>query len=632
VGILKRMKDSVTLDWLFPVDNGGSPITEYEIEIWDKVTDLWKFHGSTPAADIGPHCACPHTLASTNYSVTGLKQDHQYLFRVYAKNAIGRSKPAETSTLAAPKKPEVVPSAPRGPVNIRDVTSQSCTMSWSTPADLGNSPLLGYNIEARNVKSQEWHHRGFSRGYKNTYTVEGLVDGQTYEFRISAENMIGISPPLYSETCVMARSNLNLPLRPPGTLQVSGITHESVTLQWLAQMDGPPISAYIVERREVHQSTWVTIARLPSTETRFVASSLKEGMEYYFCVVAENSDGQSEPLVTERRMRPTKPPGVPGKPGPLKFIAKSPNSVTIGWTAPTDDGGRPITGYLIQYSLFRMTEHTCHTHILEPHDPHISDWMLAGSVDAQTLQYTVRNMQEGSGYYLRVVPLNEVGAGVAIELNAHIVPRKPSGPPSKLPGRLEVVEVTNREVKLSWKSAIDEGGAPVTGYVIQKRDTKRDAWLDIATIDDPSITTITVSHVIEGESYHFQIMAVNKEGRGEPTQSQMVTVENPYNAPKPPKTVKVLNVSSTTVQLSWDPPADDTPITAYFIEKQDTSKNVWIKVARVTPNTLSYDAHHVISGHEYFFRVSAENDFGKSDPCVTNIAVRAISPNGSLDR
>ena len=33
-------------------------------------------------------------------------------------------------------------------------------------------------------------------------------------------------------------------------------------------------------------------------------------MEYYFCVVAENSDGQSEPLVTEKRMRPTKPPGM----------------------------------------------------------------------------------------------------------------------------------------------------------------------------------------------------------------------------------------------------------------------------------------------------------------------------------
>lgn len=106
VGILKKMRDSVTLDWLFPVDNGGSPITEYQIEIWDNSVSEWTSYGSAPAADVGPNCACPHTLASYTYAVTGLVQDHQYLFRVYAKNAIGRSKPAETSSLAAPKKPE----------------------------------------------------------------------------------------------------------------------------------------------------------------------------------------------------------------------------------------------------------------------------------------------------------------------------------------------------------------------------------------------------------------------------------------------------------------------------------------------------------------------------------------------
>ena len=90
------------------------------------------------------------------------------------------------------------------------------------------------------------------------------------------------------------------------------------------------------------------------------------------------------------------------------------------------------------------------------------------------------------------------------------------------------MNTTILQVKLSWRSAIDEGGAPVTGYVVQRRDTKRDAWLDVATVEDPKETTLTVSQVIEGESYHFQVMAVNKEGRGEPTQSQMVTVENPY--------------------------------------------------------------------------------------------------------
>ena len=56
--------------------------------------------------------------------------------------------------------------------------------------------------------------------------------------------------------------------------------------------------------------------------------------------------------------------------------------------------------------------------------------------------------------------------------------------------------------------------------------------------------------------------------------------------------------------------------------------NCFFQVARVTSDIQRYDAHHVISGHEYYFRVSAENDFGKSDPCVTNTAVRAISPTG----
>ena len=46
---------------------------------------------------------------------------------------------------------------------------------------------------------------------------------------------------------------------------------------------------------------------------------IQEGVEYYFSVLAENSDGQSEPLITEKRIRPMKPPGVllPGHPTKL---------------------------------------------------------------------------------------------------------------------------------------------------------------------------------------------------------------------------------------------------------------------------------------------------------------------------
>ena len=42
------------------------------------------------------------------------------------------------------------------------------------------------------------------------------------------------------------------------------------------------------------------------------------------------------------------------------------------------------------------------------------------------------------------------GSGVPVDLEAYIVPRKPSGPPSKLPGKLDVLEVTNREVVIHF--------------------------------------------------------------------------------------------------------------------------------------------------------------------------------------
>jgi len=90
------MRNCVVLDWLFPVDNGGSPILEYEIQVKDAMTGEWSTCGRTPAVDIGPHCACPHTLATTTFTVTNL-QTYQYLFRVFAINAIGRSLGAETS-------------------------------------------------------------------------------------------------------------------------------------------------------------------------------------------------------------------------------------------------------------------------------------------------------------------------------------------------------------------------------------------------------------------------------------------------------------------------------------------------------------------------------------------------------
>ena len=51
--------------------------------------------------------------------------------------------------------------------------------------------------------------------------------------------------------------------------------------------------------------------------------------------------------------------------------------------------------------------------------------------------------------------------------------------------------------------------------------------------------------------------------------------------PSAPKELKVVDVSRSTVQLSWAPPEDDggSPVIDYIIEKREVSRKTWIKVS-----------------------------------------------------
>ena len=56
---------------------------------------------------------------------------------------------------------------------------------------------------------------------------------------------------------------------------------------------------YVVEKRDKKSGDWVRCSEAVNG-TEVTISKLKEGHEYEFRVMAENSNGLSEPLVTER--------------------------------------------------------------------------------------------------------------------------------------------------------------------------------------------------------------------------------------------------------------------------------------------------------------------------------------------
>jgi titin len=75
-----------------------------------------------------------------------------------------------------------------------------------------------------------------------------------------------------------------------------------------------------------------------------------------------------------------------------------------------------------------------------------------------------------------------------------------------------------------------------------------------------------------------------------------------------------------TVDISWHQPKSNggSPLLSYFIEKRDLCDNIWIKIARIDPDIRTLKIYNLVEGHDYLFRVSAENEYGRSDPLTSD--------------
>ena len=96
------------------------------------------------------------------------------------------------------------PGPPTGPLGTLDVTKTTITLTWGPPEDNGGAPISCYQIELREAQRTAWYKAGTST--EERFTVPGLVEGQSYVFRVSAENQYGISEPLEGRESIKAKA------------------------------------------------------------------------------------------------------------------------------------------------------------------------------------------------------------------------------------------------------------------------------------------------------------------------------------------------------------------------------------------------------------------------------------------
>jgi predicted phage tail protein len=70
--------------------------------------------------------------------------------------------------------------------------------------------------------------------------------------------------------------------------------------------------------------------------------------------------------------------------------------------------------------------------------------------------------------------------------------------------------------------------------------------------------------------------------------------------------------------LTWKPPVWDggSNITNYLVEKREHPMTSWIRVGNTRFTTMAVTG--LAPGHQYEFRVYAENIYGRSEPSVTS--------------
>lgn len=94
---------------------------------------------------------------------------------------------------------------------MTDSSKTSITLGWTKPTYDGGAPLIGYVVELRvrgtGKKGDEgWKRCNIAAQLIGTeFTVTSLDENSEYEFRVSAQNQIGLSQPTNLEGAVSPR-------------------------------------------------------------------------------------------------------------------------------------------------------------------------------------------------------------------------------------------------------------------------------------------------------------------------------------------------------------------------------------------------------------------------------------------
>ena len=287
--------------------------------------------------------------------------------------------------------------------------------------------------------------------------------------------------------------------------------------------------------------------------------------------------------------------GLPAAPRNLRAVADGPNAIELTWVEPTSDGGRDITGYMIEWSE-------------DGRDP----WStLVRSTRDTVAVYRDEDVSAGETRHYRVSAVNFNGTGpasnIAMATTEHVLPGAPR--------RLEARARGDSAIDLRWSAPASRGSTPITGYRIEVSRTRTGSWSPLVANTGSTATAYTHAPLQPNTTRYYRIAAINRAGNTGPW-SDVAHATTEATVPGAPTGLRAVPGGvrgADQIVLTWSAPADDggSPITGYRIERSSSRNSGWIiHVASTGTAGTTYTDDDLSPATTWFYRVSAINSRG----------------------